>query len=181
MAPLVPRGAHATYSHTKQPVEKTLSRSEAYDAPDRETAGTSSTKVLVEEYRESQMTPAAVQAEKILCAEKFEGAEILTEKEGGCAKQLDPNGDIEQIRTVDKNGSIAMSLANNFSETGTGSRRKQPKRRDRRKTTKKEKSENCSEIDSDGKVGHFESPGENGPAKEEMQNNGIYCYSFTLK
>ena len=175
MGPLVPRGAHATYSHTKQPVEKTLSRSEAYDAPHRETAGTSSTIVLVEEYRESQMTPAAVQAEQILCAEKFEGAE----KDGGCTKLFEPNGDIEQIRTGDNNGSIAMHLAKNFSETGN--RRRQPKRRDRRKTTKKEKSENCSKIDSDGKVGHFESPGENGPAKEEMQNNGIYCYSFTLK
>ena len=175
IAPLVPRGAHATYSQTKQPVQKTLSRSEAYDAPHRETAGTSSTIVLVEEYRESQMTPAAVQAEQILCAEKFEGAE----KDGRCAKQFEPNRDIEQIRTVDNNGSIAMHLAKNFSETGN--RRRQPKRRDRRKTTKKEKSENCSKIDSDGKVGHFESPGESEPAKEERQNNGIYFYSFTLK
>ena len=57
-----------------------------------------------------------------------------------------------------------MHLAKDFSESGR--KKKQAKRRYRRKTTKKENSDNCSKIDSDGKVGFFESPGENGTAKE---------------
>ena len=174
---LVPRGAHATYRPSNQPVQKTLYRREAY-APHRETDATSSTIIYVKECRESQMTPPPpVQAEKISCAKNYEGSE----KEGKCERQFEHNGDIEKIRTVDNNGSIAMHLANNFSETGTGCRRKQAKRKDRRKTTKRKKSDNCTKIDSGGKVGHFESPGENGPAKEDRQNNGIYCYSFTLR
>ena len=176
MGPLVPRGPHATYSPSNQSVQRTLYRREAF-APDRETAATSSKIILVKECRVSQMTPPSVQAEEVSCAKNYKGAG----KEGTYAKQVEHNGDIEKIRTVDNNGSIEMKLAKNFCESRMESKRKPPKRKGRIKTTKKENSDNCSKIDSDGKVGYFESPGENGPEKEERQNNGLYCYSFTLR
>ena len=155
VSPLIPRGPHATYRPSNQQlVQKTLYRREAF-APDREIgATTSTTMILVEECRES---PPPVQAEKNSSAKNYERAE----KEGTCAKQCEHNGDIDKIRTV---GSIEMHLAKDFSESGR--KKKQAKRRYRRKTTKKENSDNCSKIDSDGKVGFFESPGENGTAKE---------------